>query len=103
MSSQIEKSAVRGTMFIQSRTQVSAELAGEAAILQTESGVYYNLSEVGARIWQLLIHPCGVREISAQIAAEYEVEPAACERDVANLLTELHNNGLVQIGDETHA
>jgi|SRR5665213_1697808 len=45
------------------KDQVSCDLAGQAAIPNIKSGVYYGLDPVGARIWTLMQEPREVSEI----------------------------------------
>lgn len=78
-------------------SQVSADLMGEAAILHLETGVYYGLNEVGARIWNLLQDPVTGSEIKSAILAEYDVPPHICERDICSLLGKLLSANLVQV------
>ena len=47
------------------KDQVSADLAGEAAILNTKTGIYFGLDPVGAQIWQMIQKPCRLEEVSA--------------------------------------
>lgn len=83
--------------------QVSAELAGEAVILDMKSGMYYGLNPVGVRIWELIGRPCRVSDVKAVLLDEYEVDPARCERDLFALLRELSANGLIEVKDQAHA
>ncbi|HEV8516267.1 MAG TPA: PqqD family protein [Candidatus Limnocylindrales bacterium] len=75
---------------------VSADLSGEAALLDLDAGVYYGLNRVGARIWRLLERRRSVREIRDTIVGEYDVEPERCEADLIALMTELNGQGLIQ-------
>jgi hypothetical protein len=77
--------------------QVSCDLAGEAVILNLENGVYYGLTEVGARLWNLIQEPCTFSEILETLLAEYDVAPEACESQIRTLLTELDANGLIEV------
>lgn len=79
---------------------LSCELAQEAAILDFKSGLYYGLDEVAARIWKPIAAPRTVGEICTALVAEYEVEPAVCERDVIALLGELAAKGLAETRDD---
>ena len=79
------------------RDQVSADLAGEAAILNLKSGVYYGLNAVGARIWSLIQEPKTVEDIRDTILNEYDVEPERCERDLLALLERLAAEGLIEV------
>ncbi len=80
--------------------QESADLGGEAAILNLNSGVYYGLDPVGARIWNLIRRPRSVQEVKDTLVAEYDVDPERCERDLLKLLGDLLNEGLVEVRGE---
>lgn len=77
--------------------QVYADLAGELAILDSKSGVYYGLDPVGARIWSLLLEWKMVSEIRAILLDEYEVSAAQLESDIAHLFEDLFTKGLVEV------
>ena len=79
------------------RDQVSADLAGEAAILNLKSGVYYGLNAVGARIWSLIQEPKTVKDIRDTILNEYDVDPERCESDLLQLLQQLAAEGLIEV------
>jgi hypothetical protein len=82
---------------VAARDQVSCDLAGEAAILDMKSGIYYGLNAVGARIWNLIQEPKTVDEVAAAILAEYDVEADRCQHDIVALLQDLAAYGLVEI------
>ncbi|HEU4556991.1 MAG TPA: PqqD family peptide modification chaperone [Longimicrobium sp.] len=82
---------------VAARDQVSADLEGEAVILNLADGVYYGLDGVGARIWELLREPRRVAELAGTVAAEYDVDPGRAEHDVVALLAELLDRRLVEI------
>ncbi|MGB6199788.1 MAG: PqqD family protein [Candidatus Acidiferrales bacterium] len=83
------------SVVVASKDQVSCELAGEAAVLNTKTGVYYGLDPVGARVWQLVQQPRRVSEVGEQLLTEYEVESQRCMSDVVALLEKLRSEGLV--------
>jgi hypothetical protein len=85
------------SVVVVARDQVSCDLAGEAAILNIKSGVYYGLDPVGARIWNLMQEPREVAEIQNAITEEYDVEPDRCARDLADLLEKLLAEGLIEV------
>ena len=91
--------SVRSTV-VASRGQVSSDLGGEAAILNLRNETYYGLNPVGARVWNLIQTPRSVREIRDVLAAEYDVEPDRCERDVLELLGRLSEAGLIEPAGE---
>jgi len=79
--------------------QVSCHLAGEAAILQLESGIYYTLNPVGARIWTLVQQPEQVARLRDTLVAEYDVRPDRLEVDLLDLLTRLAAERLIEVRD----
>ena len=76
--------------------QVSCEMEGGQVILNLADGVYYELDGVGARIWELLQEPRPVNALRDAIVAEYDVDPAECERDLRDLLAGLASHGLIR-------
>jgi hypothetical protein len=91
------------SVVVVARDQVSCDLAGEAAILNVKSGVYYGLDPVGARIWNLMQEPRAVAEIQSTIASEYDVEPERCAQDLTELLQKLLAEGLIEVKDGSGA
>ena len=89
-----------GATVVATEGQVSCDLQGEAAILNLESGVYYGLDSVGARIWDLIKEPKTVKELRDTLVEEFEVAPDRCEADLRDLLEKLSAEGLVEIKNE---
>lgn len=79
------------------KDQMSADLKGEAVILNCANGVYYGLNEVGNVIWAFVQEPRRVAEITAKIEDEFDVAPDVCERDVLALLAQLADAGLIEV------
>ncbi len=86
----------RSTIVV-TKDQVSADLSGEAAILNLKTSTYFGLNTVGASIWKLLQEPKTVSQIRDAIIQEYDVEPDRCEHDILELLHELSTHGLIEI------
>ena len=82
------------------KDQVSADLSGEAAILNLKTSTYFGLNTVGASIWKLVREPKTVSQIRDAIIQEYDVEPDRCEHDILELLQELSKHGLIEIIEE---
>ena len=100
--SEIESSLLSSLVVVVAKDQISRDLDGEAVILNTKSGIYCGLNEVGARIWQLIQEPKGVKDVLDTLIEEYEVEPDRCEREVLALLQQMSDNGLIEIKNETN-
>jgi hypothetical protein len=82
---------------VASGDEVHCDLAGEMVILNLQSGVYYGINTVGARVWELLREPRTVRELCDSITGEFEVDGSTCLADLIALLEDLRGAGLVQI------
>ncbi len=83
-------------VFRSSKEVFSRALDGEAVLLDSMSGKYLGLNEVGARIWELMERGESVGAIRAAIVAEFEVDDARAGEDLVSLLGELESRGLVQ-------
>jgi hypothetical protein len=85
----------RETTVVASRDQQSSAVGEEAVILGGD--MYYGLNPVGARVWSLIQEPRTVGDVCAAITAEYDVEPARCQRDVIDLLRNLADERLIEV------
>jgi hypothetical protein len=84
---------------VPSEAIVSAEVGDEAVLLHIDTGVYYGLDEVGARIWALLAQERDPQAIWETLVEEYEVEPQQLRRDMSTFLQRLIELQLVQVTD----
>jgi hypothetical protein len=84
-----------------SKDQVSCDMAGEAAILDLESGQYYGLNAIGARIWSLIQEPKTITDVLEILLSEYQVNAEQCESDLLSLLGALYAKGLVKVHEDT--
>jgi hypothetical protein len=76
---------------------LSRNLQGEEVILNLDTGVYWGLDPLGARIWQLLQQQSGPDAIVKTLLEEYDVPEARLRLDIEDLLTRLVENGLVEV------
>ena len=72
---------------------LAAKVGDELVMMSVERGNYIGLSEVGARIWQLIEVPRDVDAICAQLMREYDVPPELCRKEVEDFLAELTKQG----------
>jgi hypothetical protein len=76
---------------------LSTEVEAEAVLLNAESGRYYGLNEVGARVWALLQGERRLGTVHRRLLDEYEVAPERLWEDLVELVRELHAEGMVRI------
>ncbi len=82
---------------VKSETTAFRIIDKEAVILNLETGVYYSLNEVGARVWGLCDGSCSVKDITTAICEEFEVQEEQAEKDTLELVSDLLGEGLVGI------
>lgn len=74
---------------------VACDVEGGIAILNLKTNLYFGLDEVGAEVWGLLQEPTSLPELALSISSNFEVEPDVCQADIAHLLDQMANSGLV--------
>ena len=77
---------------------MTADMNGSAVMMDIMSGKYYNLGEVGGRIWELLEEPMTVTALVQKLTAEYDVSAAQCRADIEPFLNTLLDRGLLVEG-----
>lgn len=90
-----------GAVVQRSSNQVACDMGGEIVVLDLESGCYYGLDAVGARVWSLIEQPASLSAIRDAIMAEYEVDAESCEHDIQAFLDKMQAVGLVEISNES--
>jgi hypothetical protein len=73
------------------------EFGDEVVLLNLRDGVYYGLEDVGARIWTMLRQPVTIQTLCEAIVSEFDVAQDRCERDVRAIVSDLLENGLIQM------
>lgn len=75
---------------------MTADMNGSAVMMDIMTGKYYNLGEIGGRIWELLEEPCTVCTLVQKLTAEYDVSAEKCRADIAPFLDALLKRGLIE-------
>lgn len=71
------------------------ELDGEKALLNTNTGKYIVLNEVGSELWDMLDDTNSVELLIKRLCEEYEVDIDLCKLDTLNYLNKLEDAELV--------
>lgn len=74
---------------------MTGDMNGDTVMMDIETGKYYNLGEVGGRIWELLEFPTSLGELLNALTAEYNVSAEQCESDTVPFLESLAGCGLI--------
>lgn len=85
------------SLVVRSPDQVSGDLDGKVVLLSIENGEYYNMNEVGSRIWELLAKPLTVAALIDQLLTEFEVDRETCEKEAMAFLDQLQKDQLLRI------
>jgi hypothetical protein len=100
MTHTLTPNALKHSTVVAIKEQISSDLAGEAVILNLQSGIYFGLNEAGAKVWSLIQRPTSVQDLRDALLADYEVEPEVCERDLLQLLQDLQAAALIEVNHE---
>lgn len=76
---------------------LSAKVGEELVMMSAERGNYIGLSEVGARIWELIETPQAIDTLCAQLTTEFDVAPDICRTEVEDFLNELAKHGAITL------
>lgn len=90
----------RDSVVVAAKEQVSRNTGRETVVAGLRKGRYYALSDVGARVWELVQQPIAARDLQQVITQEYEVPPERCEADLLRLLSDLADEQLICVSDD---
>jgi len=76
---------------------LAAKLGGELVMMSAQKGNYIGLSEVAARVWELIETPRSLDDICARLQGEFDVEPQVGRAEVESFLNELVKHGAAAI------
>ena len=76
---------------------VFREIAGEAVILNLETGKYFGLDEVGTRMWQSLAQHKQVAPALKDLTEEYDTTKDQLQHDLLELVENLAAHQLIEI------
>ena len=68
----------------------------EMAVINTDTGAYFGLDEVGTRMWELIAEHGLLHVVANRIREEFDVDPQRLEEDLLRLVDELLAHGLVE-------
>lgn len=84
---------------VQSPGNIVSDMDGEKVMLSVDNGKYYNLGELGSAIWDLMKDQILVDQLVNILISEYDVEKIECRSQVLSFLSQLYEEGLIQIKD----
>ena len=91
------------SVVVVTKQQLASSIGAETVILGLETGRYYGVDSVGARVWQIIQEPSRVADIRDVIVAEYDVDPRVCETDLLALLGQMAAGKLIEVQAERNS
>ena len=102
MNGSLNKTSVVVVSQDQVSADLSPDLSGDVVILDLNNGIYYELNQTGARIWNLIQQPRSVESILDTLLEEYDIDARQCEADLTAVIEDMTKHGLVEIRDGTN-
>ena len=72
----------------------------EAVLLNLNDGMYHSLNSLGTLIWTLCDGKRSLQEILTSVCAQYDVSEETARHDLLQLMTQLNQEGLVELRTE---
>lgn len=85
---------------VQGKGNIVSDMGREKVMLSVHNGKYYNLGEIGGRIWELMERPVKVAQMVVTLMSEYAVDQSECEQQVISFIELLSNEGLIESGED---
>lgn len=82
---------------------LTAGVGDDLVMMSVEKGMYLGLSEVGARIWELMEPPRSLDDICAVLVGEFDVPPQVCRAEVDAFLADLVKHGAAALDGDAPA
>ncbi len=98
-----EEAQPADAMICRAEGLLAAAIGEELLMMSPAVGKYFNLNEVGARIWELLAEPTTVEALVAALTSEYAVDADTAREQVVEFLAELRERGLLASNDAAAA
>lgn len=73
------------------------ELAGEAVLLDLDSGAYFGLDDVGTHMWGVLTTSPSIEAAYTALLEQYDVAPEVLEADLRAWIGQLVDQGLLLV------
>jgi len=90
-----------GTRYERNQDFIYRSIVNEAVLVPIHQDVadmecIYTLNDLGAFIWERLVHPISWDELLVSVQGEYEVDPAVLAADLENFFQEMTSIGAVR-------
>ena len=76
---------------------LSAKVGDELVMMSVSKGKYLGLSDVGARIWELIETPRSFDDVMAALLSEFDVTAETCRAEVETFLKDLASHDAISL------
>lgn len=73
------------------------QIGDETVLLDLDTERYFSLDGIGAKVWQWIVEGLGTDQIEARLIDGYDAPAATIRADLAGLLAQLAEAGLVRL------
>ena len=77
------------TRMMRSPTVLSSDMGDEFVMMDIESGLYFNLKDVGAAVWVEIETEITFGEVLTRLTEQFEVDRATCEAEMREFVKQL--------------
>ena len=84
-----------GTTLARNQDALFTDLGGEFIAMDIQSGDYFNMSSVAARIWELIETPRTFDALCKELCTIYEIDAETCSAEAEQFVTELAEANLI--------
>lgn len=75
------------------------EVMGNSALLNLDTETYFGLDDIGTRMWEAMSGADTIGAAARTIADEYDASLETIEQDIVKLVTDLRQNGLIDLAN----
>jgi hypothetical protein len=76
---------------------ITADIGGQTVALSADCCNYCGLDDIASDIWRRIERPVVVAALCDDLGRSYDIEPAAIEKDVIELLGQMREQGLIEV------
>jgi hypothetical protein len=76
---------------------VTRAVGGSTVLLNSQTGRYFTLDDIGTRAWRALIECASIQAAFDRLVAEFQADPQQLRLDLEALIDDLAERGLVEI------
>ena len=84
------------TLYQRRSSILFGDIGEDVVALSLERGLCYGMENVTAAVWTLLAEPRSLDDLCSTLMDQYDVTEEQCRGDVASLLSEMIEEGLVE-------